>query len=145
MVRVRSATPKSYCSGSGTLTRSIYLSIFVIFHATGSGCALPIQRRIQNSQIHAHCYSSLYLNGFRPGRGSWLDPVLVEGGDDIAAVVSFLAGHEHQAILVILHSRVLDLQQKATWRYEHKIRLKKNVFVQSRGSILYQIKAHFYS
>ncbi len=57
---------------------------------------------------------SLYLNGFGPGWGSWLDPVLVEGGDDIAAVVSLLAGHEHQAVFVILHRRVLDLQQKAT-------------------------------
>jgi hypothetical protein len=64
---------------------------------------------------------SLYLNGFRPGRGSWLDSVLVKGGDDVAAVVLLLAGHEHQAVFVILHSRVLDLQQKAT--YEHKIRM----------------------
>ncbi len=114
------------------------MSIFVIFHATGSGSALPIQRRIQNSQIHAdpdshHCYSSLYLNGFGSGRGSWLDPVLVEGRDDIAAVVSLLASHEHQAVFVILHSRVLDLQQKATltihckkWKIQKNLNMTQN-------------------
>ncbi len=141
MVRVRSTTTKSYCSGSAALTRTIYLQIFVIFHATGSGSALPMRRRIQNSQIHAdpashHCYISPYLNGFRPGWGSWLDPVLVEGRDDVAAVVRLLACHEHQAVFVILHSRVLDLQQKGTWRYEHKVRLKNNFFVKRRERIV---------
>jgi hypothetical protein len=52
-----------------------------------------------------------HLNGFRPGLGGRLDPELVESSDDIAAVLSLLAGHEHQAVLVILHSRILDLQQ----------------------------------
>jgi hypothetical protein len=72
---------------------------------------------------------NLYLNSFRPGRGSWLNPVLVKGGDDVAAVVRLLAGHEHQAVFVILHSRVSkDKKRKFLFREEKVscIRQKQN-------------------
>ncbi len=72
----------------------------------------PGWNRIQNKSSGFTTQDQIaHLNGVRPGWGGQLDPELVESRDDIAAVLSLLAGHEHQAVLVILHRRILDLQQ----------------------------------